>query len=124
MGSFLVYARPRNAGKTTLARAIVAAAPTSLPRLDFLGTQQEVDALSTEPARGYVQVAEIGHRGRPATWSKSAYSAIPTIRQLLAWLSELTRSPQAHRRVRSYTNGSERRYSGGNTVGQVALFGF
>jgi len=63
--SFLVYAPPRNAGKSTLVQAIVAEAPASVPRRDFLGTNHEVDALSAEPQRGYLLVAEIGHRGRP-----------------------------------------------------------
>jgi hypothetical protein len=45
--SFLVYARPRNAGKTTLANAILA------------------EALGAEATGGYLVVAEIGHSGRP-----------------------------------------------------------
>ncbi len=63
--SFLVYARPRNAGKSTLTQAILAAASPDIPRRDFLGTEREVEALSAEPRRGYLVVAEIGHRGRP-----------------------------------------------------------
>lgn len=62
--SFLVYALPRNAGKSTVTDAIVAEAPESLPRLDFYGTEDEVSALSAAPARAYLQVGEIGHRGQ------------------------------------------------------------
>ena len=62
--SFLVYALPRNAGKSTVTDAIVAEAPESLPRLGFYGTEDEAAALSAAPARGYLQVGEIGHRGR------------------------------------------------------------
>lgn len=62
--SFLVYALPRNAGKSTVTEAIVAEAPESLPRLDFYGTEDEAVALSAAPARAYLQVGEIGHRGR------------------------------------------------------------
>jgi type IV secretory pathway ATPase VirB11/archaellum biosynthesis ATPase len=62
--SFLIYARPRNAGKTTLATAILAEAPPSRPQREFLGTQQEVAVLSAESNRGYLVVAEIGHRGK------------------------------------------------------------
>src|SRR5215813_13955297 len=54
--SFLVYARPRNAGKTTLVQAILAAAPASPPQTDFLGTEQEVESLLAAETRGYVQV--------------------------------------------------------------------
>lgn len=63
--SFLVYAGPRNAGKTTLTNAILAEAPASLPRDEFYGTEREVESLSAAPARGYLLVGEIGHRGRP-----------------------------------------------------------
>jgi hypothetical protein len=63
--SFLVYALPRNAGKSTLTEAILAEAPADLPRHDFYGTEQEVDGLTAPSARGYVVVGEIGHRGRP-----------------------------------------------------------
>ena len=63
--SFLVHARPRNAGKSTLTNAILAEAPASLPRPEFFGTEDELAALSAVPAVGYLSVAEIGHRGRP-----------------------------------------------------------
>jgi type IV secretory pathway ATPase VirB11/archaellum biosynthesis ATPase len=63
--SFLVYSRPRNAGKTTLANAILAEAPPNMPQLQFLGTPQEAASLSAHPNRGYLTVAEIGHRGQP-----------------------------------------------------------
>jgi len=63
--SFLVHARPRNAGKTTLVQAIVAEAPASQPRQDFYGTEREAVALSAARTRGYLLVGEIGHRGRP-----------------------------------------------------------
>lgn len=63
--SFLVYALPRNAGKSTLTRAIVAEAPASLPRLEFYGTEEERASLSATGGSGYLQVAEIGHAGRP-----------------------------------------------------------
>ncbi len=64
--SFLVYALPRNAGKTTLARAILAEVPASVERHDFLGTQEETASLSVQSeGLGYLVVAEIGHRGRP-----------------------------------------------------------
>jgi hypothetical protein len=62
--SFLVYALPRNAGKSTVTQAIVAEAPQSLPRVDFYGTEDEATALSAAPARAYLQVGEIGHRGQ------------------------------------------------------------
>lgn len=63
--SFLVYARPRNAGKSTLAEAIVAEAHPDLPLHEYLGTEQEFMSLQTGPGAGYLLVAEIGHRGRP-----------------------------------------------------------
>jgi hypothetical protein len=63
--SFLVYSLPRNAGKSTLAEAILAEAPPDLGRHDFLGTEAEAAELVSRPAGGYVVVAEIGHRGRP-----------------------------------------------------------
>lgn len=62
--SFLVYAGPRNAGKTTLTNAILAEAPAGLPRDEFNGTGPEVESLSAAPTRGYLLVGEIGHRGR------------------------------------------------------------
>jgi hypothetical protein len=64
-GSFLVHALPRNAGKSTLTEAILAEAPDDLPRHDFYGTSEEVEALMSLPTRGYVVVGEIGHHGRP-----------------------------------------------------------
>jgi hypothetical protein len=63
--SFLVYALPRNAGKSTVAQAIVAEAPSDLPRQEFYGSEGELASLSAEPGRGYLLVGEIGHRGRP-----------------------------------------------------------
>lgn len=63
--SFLVHALPRNAGKSTLTNAILAAAPADMPRHDFYGTSEEVEALVSLPTRGYVVVGEIGHHGRP-----------------------------------------------------------
>src|SRR5579875_1003373 len=63
--SFLVYALPRNAGKSTLAQAIVAEAPTDVARREFFGSEAEVAELLANPGRGYVLVGEIGHRGRP-----------------------------------------------------------
>lgn len=63
--SFLVYALPRNAGKSTLTQAILAEAPGHLPRHEFYGTDDEATALLGSPARGYVVVNEIGHHGRP-----------------------------------------------------------
>ncbi|HVX46254.1 MAG TPA: hypothetical protein VHC49_20345 [Mycobacteriales bacterium] len=79
--SFLVHARPRNAGKSTLTNAIVAEAPADLPRTDFFGTEQEVAQLSVAPTRGYLVVAEIGHRGRPGYL---AGEEVPRIFALLA----------------------------------------
>ena len=61
--SYLVYAPPRNAGKSTLVQAILAAAPAHVARRAFLGTAREVEELSAEPRPGYLVVAEIGHRG-------------------------------------------------------------
>jgi type IV secretory pathway ATPase VirB11/archaellum biosynthesis ATPase len=61
--SFIVYSLPRGAGKSTLVEAILA--HRRLPRYDFLGTQEEVRTLSAGPERGYLVVAEMGHRGRP-----------------------------------------------------------
>jgi type IV secretory pathway ATPase VirB11/archaellum biosynthesis ATPase len=63
--SFLVYALPQNAGKSTLTHAILAEAPSDLSQHDFLGTEKELRSLTDAPARGYVTVGEIGHRGRP-----------------------------------------------------------
>lgn len=63
--SFLVYALPRNAGKSTMTEAILAETPASVPRQEFFGTEDEVASLSALPTRGYLVVAEIGHRGRP-----------------------------------------------------------
>jgi hypothetical protein len=61
---FLVYALPRNAGKTTVTQAILAEAPESLPRDEFFGTEDEVASLIAAPTRGYLTVGEIGHRGQ------------------------------------------------------------
>lgn len=63
--SFLVFALPQNAGKTTLARAVLAEAPSDVPQEEFFGTEQEARALAANPGRGYLVVGEIGHRGRP-----------------------------------------------------------
>jgi hypothetical protein len=63
--SFLVYSLPSHAGKSTLVEAVLAEAPPGLARHEFLGTPDEVEALTAQPAAGYVVVAEIGHRGRP-----------------------------------------------------------
>ncbi|HEX3811699.1 MAG TPA: hypothetical protein VHX59_02560 [Mycobacteriales bacterium] len=62
---FLVYALPRNAGKSTLVEAILGTAAPDLPRHEFFGTEAEVTSLCASPAHGYLLVAEIGHRGRP-----------------------------------------------------------
>jgi hypothetical protein len=61
--SYLVYAPPRNAGKSTLVQAILAEAPEGVARRAFLGTEAEVEELAAEPRPGYLVVAEIGHRG-------------------------------------------------------------
>jgi hypothetical protein len=63
--SYLVYSRPRNAGKSTVTEAILAAAPATMPRNEFLGTAEEVAALTSRVADGWLVVAEMGHRGRP-----------------------------------------------------------
>lgn len=63
--SFLVHALPRSAGKSTIVQAILAEAPTTMDRIDFYGTEQEVASLSESPTRGYLVVAEMGHRGQP-----------------------------------------------------------
>ncbi len=64
--SFLVYALPRNAGKSTLTNAILAEVPADVPRHEFLGTREEVVERSADRERGgYLVVGEIGHRGRP-----------------------------------------------------------
>lgn len=62
--SFIVYALPRNAGKSTLTEAILQAAPPGTPVETFFGTAREVEELAARPP-GYVLVPEIGHRGRP-----------------------------------------------------------
>lgn len=79
--SFLVYAPPRNAGKSTLVQAILAEAPAGVPQRTFLGTSHEVDVLSAEPQRGYVLVAEIGHRGVPGYL---AGEEVPRVFELVA----------------------------------------
>ena len=61
--SYLVYAPPRNAGKSTLVQAILAEAPATVSRQPFLGTANEVETLSADPHPGYLVVAEMGHRG-------------------------------------------------------------
>lgn len=63
--SFLVHALPQNAGKSTLTEAILAEVPPSAPRHEFYGTEPEAAALAASPTRGYLLVAEMGHRGRP-----------------------------------------------------------
>ena len=63
--SFLVYSLPRNAGKSTVTEAILATAPSSMARNDFLGTADEAATLTRRPADGWLVVAEMGHRGRP-----------------------------------------------------------
>ena len=63
--AFIVYSLPRNAGKSTVTEAVLAAAPAGTPRHDFLGTEDQLDALRSRPASGYLVVAEMGHRGRP-----------------------------------------------------------
>jgi hypothetical protein len=62
---FIVYSLPRNAGKSTVTEAILAAAPDGTPRHDFLGTEAERDELQAAVPSGYLVVAEMGHRGRP-----------------------------------------------------------
>lgn len=62
--SFIVYSLPRSAGKSTLVEAILAEA-AGHPRTEFLGTEEEVGRLSVLPNKGYLVVAEMGHRGRP-----------------------------------------------------------
>lgn len=63
--SFLVYAGPRNAGKSTLVEAILAEVPANVRRQQFYGTPEETATLSAAAPEGYLQVGEIGHRGRP-----------------------------------------------------------
>jgi type IV secretory pathway ATPase VirB11/archaellum biosynthesis ATPase len=63
--SFLVHALPQNAGKSTLTDAILAEVPDTAPRHEFYGTEEEAAALAASPTRGYLLVAEMGHRGRP-----------------------------------------------------------
>lgn len=62
---FIVYSLPRNAGKSTVTEAVLAAAPPGTARHDFLGTEAERDELRSGPPSGYLVVAEMGHRGRP-----------------------------------------------------------
>ena len=64
---FIVYSLPRNAGKSTVTEAILAEAPAGTVRHEFLGTEEERDALlrADGPPTGYLVVAEMGHRGRP-----------------------------------------------------------
>jgi type IV secretory pathway ATPase VirB11/archaellum biosynthesis ATPase len=63
--SFLVHALPQNAGKSTLTEAILAEVPSTAARHEFYGTEHEAAALAASPTRGYLLVAEMGHRGRP-----------------------------------------------------------
>jgi hypothetical protein len=63
--SFLVYSLPRNAGKSTVTEAILATAPSSMARHDFLGTPEEAATLLGREPDGWLAVAEMGHRGRP-----------------------------------------------------------
>jgi len=63
--SFLVHALPQNAGKSTLTEAILAEVASTAQRHEFYGTEQEAAALAASPTRGYLLVAEMGHRGRP-----------------------------------------------------------
>ena len=63
--SFLVYSLPRNAGKSTVTEAILAEAPTSMARNEFLGMEEEAASLTGRPPDGWLVVAEMGHRGRP-----------------------------------------------------------
>ena len=63
---FIVYSLPRNAGKSTVTEAVLAAAPPGTTRHEFLGTEAERDdLLAQNPPTGYLVVAEMGHRGRP-----------------------------------------------------------
>ena len=63
---FIVYSLPRNAGKSTVTEAVLAAAPPGTKRHEFLGTEAERDdLLAHDPPTGYLVVAEMGHRGRP-----------------------------------------------------------
>lgn len=62
--SFLVHALPQNAGKSTLTDAILGEVPATAPRHEFYGTEEEAAALAAAPSRGYLLVAEMGHRGR------------------------------------------------------------
>ena len=39
---FIVYSRPRNAGKSTVTEAVLAEAPAGTSRHDFLGTEEEI----------------------------------------------------------------------------------
>jgi len=59
--SFLVYALPRNAGKSTLVRAILAEAPPHIARRPFYGSKDEAVGLAALEPDGYLVVAEIGH---------------------------------------------------------------
>ncbi len=63
--SFLAYALPQNAGKSTLVHAMLAEVPSDLPQRTFFGTTEETSALAAIDPRGYLVVNEIGHRGRP-----------------------------------------------------------
>jgi hypothetical protein len=63
--SFLVHALPRSAGKSTIVQAILAEAPATIGRTEFYGTEPEVASLSASSTRGYLVVAEMGHRGQP-----------------------------------------------------------
>ncbi|HEY9263574.1 MAG TPA: hypothetical protein VIQ11_03080 [Mycobacterium sp.] len=79
--SFLVHALPQNAGKSTVAQAILAEVAPGVPRNEFYGTEQEVASLSAASTRGYLVVAEIGHHGRPGYL---AGQEVPRIFDLLA----------------------------------------
>ncbi len=63
--SFLAYALPQNAGKSTLVHAMLAEVPSDLPQRTFFGTTEETSALAAIDPRGYLVVNEIGHRGKP-----------------------------------------------------------
>jgi hypothetical protein len=79
--SFLTVAVPQNAGKTTVASAVLALRPPEVELNFVLGKQDELEALASEARGGYIVVGEFSHAPMPSyIWGEPVRQVFSTLR--------------------------------------------
>ena len=78
--SFVVFAVPRLAGKTTVLNAMLEARPSGTPVVTVTGEPEEQRRLQAEPQGGYLYVPEIANSGVPGyLWGEPVQRVFRTL---------------------------------------------